>query len=133
MKQECPFDEGTQARCLRTAARKGFLAVLEWLRKKGCKLNGELYYRAAKGGHTHVLTYLHRMRAPTEGLPIRGFSDSDTEMDVLMFLLNIGVQIPEEMKQEVVQAMRAHCTFHGLIRWCRKAVSDPSRAARDSI
>ena len=50
-------------------------------------------------------------------------------MDVLMFLLDIGVPLPLATKRAVVLARKAQCTFHGLIRWCRKAVSDPSRAA----
>ena len=32
-------------------------------------------------------------------------------------------------RAQLNQARKAYCTFHGLLRWCRRAVSDPSKGA----
>ena len=45
-----------------------------------------------------------------------------------MFLADIGVQL-EVTSKEVMHVRRAHCAFHGLVRWCRRDLSDPSREA----
>ena len=46
-----------------------------------------------------------------------------------MFLADIGVYFPDETQDMVMRARKAHCLFHGLVRWWRRAMSDPSRGA----
>ena len=125
----CPF--GPDA--MHTAALWGRLQVLTWLCDQvGRQLTGQLYLEAARGDHCHILKFLHGMNVPLGGAD-QGITNWDlldrAQTTTLMFLADIGVQLPVEMRRKVMQARRAHCTFHGLIRWCRRAVSDPSRGA----
>ena len=39
---------------------------------------------------------------------------------------NKGAPLPAVQHHLLMQARRTFCTFHGLLRWCRRAVSDPS-------
>ena len=48
---------------------------------------------------------------------------------MLLFLGDIGAPLPADQQARLLVARRAFCTFHGLLRWCRSAVSDPSRGA----
>ena len=46
-----------------------------------------------------------------------------------MFCSDLGIQLPAGLQRKVDRARNAHCTFHGLVRWCRRAISDPSQGA----
>ena len=111
------------------ATRGGHLAILQWLCDRGHVLTGDLYQHAAARGLSHVLRFLHRMKVspPDSNSPLRGYSRFQAPM--AMFLADIGAQLPEVTKQAVTRARRAHCAFHGLVRWWKQALTDPSRDA----
>ncbi len=147
----CPFDEQTaltaarwrnlqmlqwlhsvgcplHPQCLGIAVCHGNLAMLEWLCEQGCSLTGGLYIAAAEAKQSHMLKYLYSKRVPVSG-PSCSRMAPGIFLPHLLFLTDIGIQLPQPDKQRVAQARKAHCTFHGLVRWCRLAVSDPSRGA----
>ncbi|KAK9866851.1 hypothetical protein WJX84_008724 [Apatococcus fuscideae] len=77
--------------------------------------------------HLLVLRWLHGQKIPAPSrLPVawRGIPTP-----ILMFLGDIGVQLPDWHREKLQTARRSFCAFLGLLRWCRSAVSDPSRGA----
>ncbi len=106
------------------------MPMLEWLCEQGCIPTGELYACAATARQSHMLRFLH-----SKGVPLPNDVDDqllygrDAWLPNLMFLADIGAELPERDMNMVASARKAHCTFHGLVRWCRRAVSDPSRGA----
>ncbi len=117
--------------CPSYAAHKGHLPVLEWLSEQGIQLD-ELYFVAARIRDNLLLKFLHERKVPPKaGLPRGGWGPQGFSFaqPMLMFLADIGMQLPPETWQRVTDARRAHCTFHGLVRWCRRAISDPSRGS----
>ena len=132
----CPLHSAV----LENAAGDGYLPVLQLLHDQGYKLTADLYYAAARAGHMHVLSWLHRNNIPitvfqTEADRDHAASDimalrmRSTCMPALMFLEDIGAPLPAAIRQMVQHARKTYCTFHGLLRWCRHAASDPSRGA----
>ena len=120
----CPLESG----CLRNAASLGNLPLLQWLCDQGCQLTGNLYLEAAQADHHHILRFLHRMKAPLHGAdPNKRWRTYNCGTPSLMFCSDIDLQLPAEQQSRVKLARRAHCTFHGLVRWCKRAISDPSR------
>ena len=119
----CPLEHGSMAQ----AASNGHLDMLKFLLSRGGHADGNLFWQAAQGDHIHVLKWLHKHRAlfpiPTP-VPYH-FLDSETPTH--MFLGDMGIPVmPGD--QRVLDYGRKRCaTFHGLLRWCRRAVSDPSR------
>ncbi len=147
----CPFDEHTawtaarcrslpllqwlhsvgcplHSSCLTSAANQGNPAMLEWLCEQGFLLTGRLYVAAAKGQQSLMLRYLHNKRVPVTDRSC-GRLPSRMVLPHLMFLADLGFQLPDSEKSRVAKARKAHCTFHGLVKWCRLAVSDPSKGA----
>ena len=124
----CPHTLRTNRMSI-SAACKGHLAVVQWLRDQGHVLTGDLYKYAAAHNHSHVLRFLHRMDVP----PPRHHSElqgpDHFKLPMAMFLADIGVQLSKPTETAVTRARRAHCAFHGLVRWWRRALSDPSREA----
>ncbi len=119
---------GTTLECMRIAARQGNLSMLEWLSSRGVPLTGELYIAAAERSHSHMLRFLHGHKVP------RPQAQTVKQMrwcrlPVLMFLSDIGVRLHKMDRHRVRQARTAWCLFHALVRWCRRAVSEPSRKA----
>ncbi len=104
------------------------LAMLVWLGEQGCPLTSDLYVGAARYRQSGMLRYLHSRRVRAPGREAWGL-ELDSSLPHLMFLADIGTELPEREKELVVQARKASCTFHGLVQWCRQAVSDPSRGA----
>ncbi len=106
------------------------MPMLEWLCEHGSILPGELYACAARARQSRMLRLLH-----SKGVPLpHNFGDQlgyscNLWMPNLMFLADNGANLSEKQKHLVAAARKAHCTFHGLVRWCRRAVSDPSRGA----
>ncbi len=118
--------------CIRTACQ-GDLATFEWLCDQGCQLTGKLYYIAARGHNRLVLGFLHRKKVPFPAITKTCSWSLLVPLDILMFLVDIGMHLPVEKLQLVEEARRAHCTFHGLIRWCRQAISDPSKGSHHAF
>ena len=119
----CPLGSG----CLRNAARSGNLQALSWLCDQGCQLTGDLYLEAARRGHIHILRFLHRLQVPGTTADPPTVNWCRIHAPTLMFLADIGMQLPPSGQDPVKQARKACCTFQGLIRWCRRAISDPSK------
>lgn len=44
-----------------------------------------------------------------------------------MLLVELGAGLPKAAQAHVMLARQSFCTFHGLLRWIRCAVSDPSK------
>ena len=109
------------------------LPVLDWLHDHGCPLTSDLYINAALLKQPHILSFLHRIRAPLPEPNDRAWVDFPFRPAILMSLVDIGVQLPAKQRQLVDQARRTHCTFHGLVRWYRRAISDPSRGAHQAF
>ncbi len=121
----CPLHD----QCPTVAVQRGRLAVLEWLYKQGCPLTEVLYIWAAQNRQSHMLRFLCSKNVPLPA-PFYDwdpFAFRSIRLRHLMFLADIGMELFSE--DEVTQGRKAHCTFHGLVRWCRRAVSDPSRGA----
>ena len=121
----CPLD----SECTRYAARSGHLQVLKWLCDQGCQLTCDLYVKAASRRQNHILRYLHSMKVSPTGADTSFMSCCSRALPTLMFFSDVGIQLSAEGQRLVMQARRSCCTFHGLIRWCRRAISDPSRGS----
>ncbi len=121
--------------CLLHAMQQGGgMPMLEWLCEHGCIPTGDLYhsiYLVPRVHQSQMLKLLHRrgVLLPGELSDLLKWPLYDLAQPSLMFLADNGVQLPERQRKQVAQARQAHCTFHGLVRWCRQAVSDPSRGA----
>ncbi len=114
----CPWDAETSQQ----AARRGDVTMLKFIQSQGGPLPGELYVTAVRNQHVHVVQWLHQEKIPMtnqEG-PCKGMS-----VPVLMFLGDIGYGLSPFMHNALLQARRALCTFHGLVRWCSRPGSDP--------
>ncbi len=114
--------------CLDAAVRQGDLAMLEWLCEQGCSLTGRLYIAAAEAKQGHMLKYLYNKRVPVTDRSCDRLPPT-LVLSHLMFLADIGIKLPKLEKRRVAKAREAYCTFHGLVRWCRLAVSDRSKGA----
>lgn len=53
--------------------------------------------------------------------------DEAVSAPILLFLGDISTPLSTKQQQQMVQIRKACCTFYGLLRWCRRAVSDPSK------
>ena len=118
----CPLrpDSWSQAVC------RGNLPMLKLLSKHGCMPTGQAYYEAAWRGHISILRWLHRKQVPVPN----AHSTPPTvciSSPVLLFLGDIHAPLPPPEQSQLMLARKTFCTFHGLLRWCRHAVSDPSR------
>ncbi len=111
------------------AACRGDLPMLEWLSDNGTPLTGDLYIAAAKQNHSHILRYLISRNTALPEAPSGPISCFYTSTPMKMFLSDIKMPLHREDRQHVNQARSACCLFHGLIRWFKRAVSDPSRRA----
>ncbi len=111
--------------CLHQAALAGDLKMLEWLCEQGCQLTGDLYHSAVAGDNIYVLKFLHRRKVPMTDCILNEIWCEDRPGSMLMGMADIGMKLPAEVRQQVMEARRAHCTFYGLIRWSRQASSDP--------
>ncbi len=106
----------------------GDLQVLDWLHERGCTLQGSLYWDAlTKPEPAKKVRWLHQHNNPLPGqweaVSISG------NVPILMFFGDIGVHLWYEDTASLETARRTFCTFHGLLRWCLRAVADPSRNA----
>ena len=111
---------------LHRVANCGHLAELEWLSDHGWALTGRLYNEAAYLNRAHIVKFLHEKKVP---LPTMEPIFPCTWPPILMLLADIGMALSEVNLEKATRARRAHCTFHGLLRWFKRAVSDPSRGA----
>ncbi len=109
------------------AAARGRLEALEFLHSHGCSVAGSAYCHAARENRRHVLKWLHDHRIPAPSHVPEDGSIFSTPM--LMFLGDIGALLPNGLRARLQAARQTFCAFHGLLRWCRSAVSDPSRGA----
>ena len=126
----CPMSSN----CLICAACAGSVPVLQWLCDQGYQLTSNLYLEAAYRDHPQVLRFLHRMKVPLPRAPVnRRWFGRTCNLPGLMFCSDLGMQLPAALQRKVDQARRAHCTFHGLVRWCSRAISDPSRGAHQAF
>ncbi len=114
----CPWDAATSHK----AALRGDITMLQFIQSQGGPLPRELYLTANHNQRIHVVQWLHQEKIPMtnqEG-PCKGVS-----VPVLMFLGDIGYGLSPFMHDALVQARRALCTFHGLVRWCSRPGSNP--------
>lgn len=127
--QSLPCPWGTKT--FEAAAFHGNLAVLDWLTAQDCPIDGpSAWTHAASCGHHHVLRWLHKRKIP--------FLDPETgapppcspaSASALMLVADIGWPLRGQDLVRLRMARNSFCTFHGLLRWCKHAVSDPSRGA----
>ncbi len=123
-----------QSECIQTAACRENLAMLEELYKHGIPLTGELYILAAQRNHGHIVRFLDScniaLPASTVRVETSTWPACHIRLPYLMFLSDIGPNLLlSHDQQQVTEARRACCLFHGLVRWCKRAVSDPSSNA----
>ena len=116
--------------CLDRAIQNEDLPMAQWLHAHGLPFPASTYYKAA-GECRSILGWLHTARVP---LPPSADDYAQSCLDFaagpdLMYLADIGVPIPRDCLHSLLQARKTFCTFHGLLRWCRSAVADPSRGA----
>ena len=112
--------------CTWDAVQRGDLAMLEWLfDSQPLALRRQLYYHAAAAGHLHVLRWLRARAVPAPiGSP---HIPPQNNTAALMFLGDIGAPLTQKASQDLQQARRTLATFYGLLRWCRRAVSNPAK------
>lgn len=127
--QGCPISHT----CVATAAWKGDLPMLQYLHSVGCSLDSSLYYRAAVADCPAMLQWLYELAVPvTMAMPNSvavewSIPGGDWSTSAVMFLADMGAPLPAAWAEKVLLARRTFCTFHGLLRWCRHAVCDPSQ------
>ena len=126
----CPLARG----CVGSAASNGDLPMLQWLHSQQCPLHGSLYLRAARDCHTHIIRWLHIQGVPAPPAPesaVKAQSAASamqgTSTPILLFLGDIKCCMDTGIKRHLDLARKTLCTFYGLLRWCRRAVSDPSK------
>lgn len=114
------------------AVQKGNLPVLQWLDAQGCAPQSGLqaaWPAAAIHGHKHILQWLHTRKIPW-GDEMPGSWATTASVPILMFLNEIKYPLAPEVQDRVIIALKTLCTYYRLLRWCRRAVSDPSRKRR---
>lgn len=125
----CPL----HSECTVLAARRGNLPVLQWLASQGCSLSGDLYcyVTSAHGPAKVILRWLREQKVPPPAtISDRLWMNANLRVATaprLMFLADLGVELPKNDKEKLIRARKTLCTFHGLVRWIRRAVSDPSK------
>ena len=125
----CPF----HSRCTMLAAGRGDLPMLQWLASHGCPLSRDLYYHVA-GAYVpayHILRWLRDQKVPApETVSDRLWMSCclfHVKPPTLMLLADLGAGLPKAAQANLILARKSFCTFHGLVRWIRRAVSDPSK------
>lgn len=114
--------------CTEAAAKHGHLPMLKYLHSLDSNLDGMLYYHAAVRNSGHILQWLHRQLVPVLSEELAcSISDQWIVAPAVMFLGDIGFPLCKELTWRLVIAQRTYCTFHGLVRWSRTAVADPSK------
>lgn len=118
--------------CVSVAVMKGHLPMLQHLHSLGCTLDGTLYLRAAASSSGHILQWLQRQAVPVPiELPLNfkdwGGWELRFQGSMVMFLADIGFPLPAPLTRQLARTRKAFCTFHGLVRWTRAAVADPSK------
>ena len=123
--RQCPMTPAV----LTHAASSGHLAMLQWLHSEGHPMTSDLYYWAANPGKEHIMRWLWSIKLPVPGqVPAEiMYSWVSASIPCLLFLGDIGAPIPEQQLTTLTQARKVFCTFHGLLRWFRRAVSEPIR------
>ncbi len=116
--------------CVSCAVKHGNVAMLEWLWEQGCPLTKDLWSLAAVNPTSRVLRFLYDKNVPK--LNSSAFNCL-LNRPYLMFIADIGIQLPSQARERVRQARKAYCTFHGLIRWCRHAVSETSSRSHQAF
>ncbi len=117
--------------CVSCAVEQGNMAMLEWLWEQGCPLTEDLWIAAAINPTSHVLRFMYDKKTPKLIFP--SAFNIPMSQSHLMFLADIGTVLSPQARERVRQARKAYCTFHGLIRWCRHAVSDPSSRSHQAF
>ncbi|KAK9840324.1 hypothetical protein WJX74_007627 [Apatococcus lobatus] len=59
--------------------------------------------------------------------PVSSSCSKSITTPLLLLLGDIGAALTPEQQVQLLSARRTFCTFHGLLRWCRHAVWDPSK------
>ena len=132
--QTCPMDKSITLH----AARRGDVPMLEWATRQDFAYlwDGQMYYEAACNGHPQTLRWLYR-KGITAPRPVdvgihdlsyrrSHYSLHNVSTPILMYLGDIGAALPAVQHHQLMLARRTFCMFHGLLRWCRRAVSNPS-------
>ena len=113
--------------CAKEAVRRGDLQMVQLLSNHGHKPYGHLYLDAAQLGHVHILRWLHRTKVPASHDSSEEIFSMAISSSLLLFLGDVSIPLPAKLQARLTQARKRCCTFYGLLRWCRQAVSDPSR------
>ncbi|KAK9840305.1 hypothetical protein WJX74_007243 [Apatococcus lobatus] len=146
----CPWDP----HCTLRAVEDGNHLLLVWLLDHGCPVHpeaareavcragmlsvhllsihghmpsGQQYYEAAQLGHLSMFRWLVCTRVPVCKVRPPWLSTASISGPMLLCLGDIKAPLPRNQQAELMALRKAHCTFHGLVRWCRAAVSDPSK------
>ena len=120
----CPLQLG----CVNEAVWQGNVQMLQLISEHGQMPNGDQYWHAAQLGHLDILRWLHRKKVPVCRDTSVTVCDEAISAPILLFLGDIGTRLTTKQQQQVVQIRKAYCTLYGLLRWCRQAVSDPSKS-----
>ena len=109
------------------AIRRCDLPMLTWLDAQGWPISGETaWFIAAALSCGHILQWLHMKKIPW-GQQMLECSASQAAAPALMFLGDIGCPLQLHIQERLLVARKSLCTYYGLLRWCRRAVSDPRR------
>lgn len=124
----CPYDASVSS----IVAGQGALVELRWLHSQGCPVDGTAYAHAASSGCLHVLKWLSAIAIPVPQdagrVPLH-----QAPTAAIMFLGDIGHRLSVGQQERLNNARSTFCTFHGLLRWCRRAVGDPSHGIRNAF
>ena len=107
----------------------GHLATVKCLVAHGCPINGYSAWGAAldRGSKADgpMLQWLHASGLLLGSVPL----PDNFSVPLLIFMGDIGWRLNPCQRQRLRLARNTLCTYHSLLRWCRRAVSDPGRRA----
>ena len=121
------------SRCAREAVCQGSLQMVQLISDHGQMPSGHQYWNAAQLGHLDTLRWLHRKKVPVLISKSSKVCGDAISSPIMLFLGDISNPMPSEQVKRLMQIRKACCTFYGLLRWCRRAVSDPSRGINRAI
>lgn len=110
------------------AARLGNVAMMEWLHSVGCSFDESHYTAACICNQPAALHWLHEKRVALPTGVLESFLSENMAPPTLMFLADIGWPVEALPRDKLMQARRAFCTFHGLVRWASRSVHDAKQS-----
>ena len=99
------------------------MQMLRVLATDGCPITGDAYIHAACKGNCQIISWLHEQGIP---LPTQPVSYRSPSAACLLLLGDIGLALEQHLQVKLLMARKTFCTFHGMLRWCRRAISNPN-------